>query len=142
MQKSNSQIKKIFVDCNIVYDLLIKRAPYYDDAADLFDQCVEAPHELYLSALTFSQISYFLSKVKHINILTVLKDFRKLIKISSVDQNMIDDALASKFTDFEDAVQYYSASSIHADYIVTRNIKDFKHSKIKVISPKEFLKLI
>ena len=56
-----------------------------------------------------------------------------------MEERLVDDALASSFVDYEDALQYYSALSKNVDVIVTRNIKDFQYSKIPVLTPDEYL---
>ena len=60
-------------------------------------------------------------------------------KVTTIGEKEIDDALASAFDDYEDALQYYSALNKKVDVIVTRNKKDFAHSKLPVLSPDEFL---
>ena len=133
-------MKKIFIDCDVTIDFISVRDPYYENAADIFLPIQNKEYDGYISSLSFSHISYFLRKyVKFSETISRMKDLRKLVKVCNVDSLVIDQSLDSKFSDFEDALQYHSALSVKADYIITRNAKDFKHSKIKVLSPKEFL---
>lgn len=69
----------------------------------------------------------------------LLKHFRSIISIVEVDETIIDLALQSDFIDFEDAVQYFAAKSVNADFIITRNIKDYKNSAIPVLTAEQFL---
>lgn len=60
-------------------------------------------------------------------------------RVTLADEKVVDDALSSAFTDYEDALQYYSALSKKVDVIITRNVRDFKHARIPVLTPDEFL---
>ena len=66
---------------------------------------------------------------------------KALFYVSTVDEKNIDLSLTSEFSDFEDAVQYYSAVNSKVDYIITRNKSDFVVNKIPVLTPEEFLAL-
>ncbi len=130
----------IFIDCDVAYDLLNKRDPHFEPAADVFDMFSDKKAIGFISSLSYSNLHYLLTKLyKTSSILVLLKKLREVTKVSEVDQTVIDQALNSNFSDFEDAIQYYSAITVKADYIITRNKKDFKESKIKVLTPKEFL---
>jgi hypothetical protein len=67
--------------------------------------------------------------------------FKTLVSVASVDEKVIELALASSFNDFEDAIQHYCALQVKAKYIITRNIKDFKKSEINVLTPESYLSL-
>ena len=66
---------------------------------------------------------------------------RKYLSILSIDETTVDKAIDSPLTDFEDALQYYAAESQKVDFIVTRNIKDYKKGKIKIITAEDCVKL-
>ena len=68
-------------------------------------------------------------------------EIRELVNVSSVNEVEVDSAIKLRSKDFEDALQYYSAKSVKADYIITRNTKDFSYSDIKVLTPREFTSL-
>ena len=65
----------------------------------------------------------------------------EMVRVVSVDRNVIADSVALRANDFEDAIQYYSAKKIGAFYIVTNNIKDFGFSDIDVVKPIDFLRI-
>ncbi len=69
----------------------------------------------------------------------MVRDSLRIIQISPSNQKIVDEALASDFLDWEDAMHYYSAFHYGADCIITRNTKDFKHSKIPILTPKQFI---
>jgi len=71
----------------------------------------------------------------------VISKFKLLVNILVLDDKIIELSLASDFADFEDAIQYYTALENNINLIITRNNKDFKHSKLPILSAKEFLNL-
>ena len=91
------------------------------------------------SAIAFINVNYFLKKFTPITRIEALKRIRTVVSIIEVNQETIDFALNSNFTDFEDAVQYYAAISANTDAIITRNIKDYKQSTIPVLTAEQFL---
>lgn len=135
-------MQNIFIDSDVSLDYILKREPHFEDAVEIFLRLQNKTHKGFISSLSLSHLSYFIQKDfdKEL-IIPILKKLRKIIEVSTVDSIVIDQSLDSKFSDFEDAIQHYSALSIQADYIITRNKKDFKESKIKVLTPKEFLAL-
>lgn len=133
-------MRTVFVDTNVVIDLLEKREPFYKDAVRLFTLAYKGELEVYVSGCTFTTTSYLLRKHSPDETRTLLRNFRQLARVSPIDETIIDSSLASDFDDYEDAVQHYSAMSVAAEVIVTRNEKDFiGHSELTVMSPAAFL---
>ena len=133
---------KVFVDTDIILDLLAGREPYYQYAAKLFSLADSGKIEICVSSLTFSNLNYILSKQFSVaQARKKLLTFKTLVTVLSVNEKVVDLALNSDFKDFEDALQYYSAVENQCEYIVTRNIDDYKNSKIKVVLPEEFIRL-
>ena len=134
-------MSRILVDTNIVIDLLSKRKDFYEEAADLFSRADKKQLQLTISALTFANTNYILSKLKTAKeAREILRKFKVLVEILSLDDKITQLALSDEeFPDFEDGLQYYSAIENHIDIIITRNKKDFKNSKIPVLTAKEFL---
>lgn len=134
-------MERLFVDTNIVIDLLSKREDFFQEAQELFTLADNNLVELYVSALTFANAHYLLSRHKKLDearkILTKLK---VLVKVAQLDDKIIELALVSDFKDFEDAIQYHTALENSIDIIITRNKKDFKNSKLPVMTAKEYLK--
>ena len=137
-------MKKLFLDTNIVLDLLSRRQPFYDSAARLFSLADNGVVKVSVSALTIANTHYILSKQKtEEDAKEILRKFRLIVEIVSLSDKIIDMALNNKvFKDFEDSLQYYSASESSQDIIITRNQKDFKSSDIPVLSAEEFLSSI
>ena len=130
---------KVFLDTNIVIDLLDKREPFYIDAVELFTLAYKKKITLFVSPMTYATASYLLRKHGKEGMRKLLSNFRQLSQITTADEKVVDAALASSFEDYEDALQYYSALTRNVDVIVTRNKKDFTSANIPVLLPKELL---
>ncbi len=132
----------LFLDTNIVMDLLEKREPYCNDAVRLFTMAYNRQASLVVSPMTYSTASYLLRKHGSEGVRNLLSNFRRLSRVATTNERTVDDSLASQFADFEDAMQYYTALKAKADIIITRNGKDFANSKIPVMTAAEFLATI
>lgn len=134
-------MSRLLIDTNIVIDLLAKRDKFYDEAADLFSRADKKELELSISSLTFANTNYILTKLKSAKgAREILRKFKVLVELLSLDDKITELALSDdNFPDFEDGLQYYSAIENQIDVIITRNKKDFKNSKIPVLTANEFL---
>lgn len=130
-----------FLDTNILVDLLDRREPFCHDAVCIFTMAYNRQVQLFVSPMTFTIASFLLRRHGTEGVRNLLSNFRQLSRVATVNERTIDDSLASQFKDFEDAVQYYAAVKIKADFIITRNGKDFALSQIPVLTPSEFLEL-
>lgn len=96
-------MEKVFVDTDIVLDLLSARLPHYKYAAELFSLADENSIKLYVSSLTFANVNYILSKqLSAAQARKILLKFKTLINVLAVNDKVIELALASDFHDFED----------------------------------------
>lgn len=134
-------MNKILIDTNIVIDLLAKRKDFYDDAADLFSQADKKELNLTISSLTFANMNYIITKLKSAKeAREILRKFKVLVELLNLDDKITELALSDvSFPDFEYGLQYYSAIENDVDVIITRNKKDFKNSKLPVLTAKEYL---
>lgn len=132
---------KLLIDTNIVIDLLAQREPFYKSAAQLFSLADKQKIVLSISALSIANTNYILSRLKSIQeAREILRRFRILTKVLPLNDKIIDLALNdNKFKDFEDGLQYYTAIENEQDVIITRDLRDFKESKISVMTADEFL---
>jgi hypothetical protein len=98
--------------------------------------------QLSVSALTIANTNYLLLKLKpHDEVKSILRKFKLLVDVLSLDDKVINLALNdTDFKDFEDGLQYFSAIENDQDIIITRNLKDFKNSKIPAMTAEQFLK--
>lgn len=133
-------MENIFVDTNIVIDLLAKREPFYKEAQDLFTLGDKNEVNLFISSLTFANAYYSIVRHhKEVDAKKYLSKFKVLVTILSLEDKAIELALASDFKDFEDGLQYFIAMDNEADVIITRNKKDFANAKIPVMTAEEYL---
>jgi len=134
-------MKSIFLDTNIVLDLLAHRMPFYTEAAKLFSLADKKKIVLSVSALCLADINYILSKqIPEMEVRRILRKFKVLVSVLPLNDKVTDLALNSEFRDFEDAIQYFTAIENDQDLIITRNQPDFKESKIPVMTAGEFIK--
>lgn len=133
-------MKKVFVDTNVLLDILMERTPWANDAAVLFSMADRKEIELLCCSLSFSTAIYLMQRFKYTRkeIVSKLSIIKSICTVTTVNEAVIDRMLQSDFNDLEDAIQYYSALAFGAEIIVTRNIKDFTASKIPVVSPHDF----
>ena len=133
-------MENLLIDTNIIVDLLSKRKNFYQEAQELFTLADEQEIKLYIPSLTFANTHYLLSKELNSNeARKVLIKFKLLVSILPLDDKILELALSSDFNDFEDAIQYYTALENKLNIIITRNKKDFKTSKLPVLTAKEYL---
>lgn len=131
---------KVLIDTNIILDVLCKRPAFYEDSAKIFKLCEVKKISGVISALSIPNIMYILRKELDADKTREILD--SLMLIFSVVDLKADDlkkAADMRFKDYEDAIQSACATRIKANYIVTRNIKDFSESKVTAIKPAELL---
>jgi predicted nucleic acid-binding protein len=135
-------MKKVFVDTNILVDLIADRRPFSKFAIQIFSKAEERKIKLYTSSHSIATTHYLLKKYAGKKELRdVLHHNLDYLYIVANDQDAIKKGLKSKHKDFADALEIISAYSIEKlDCIVTRHIKDFKSSEIPVLTPDELIK--
>ncbi len=134
---------RVLFDTNIILDVLLDRKPFSDYASFLLSKVEQSEINGFLCATTVTTIHYLLSK--HLDkekALNSINSIMGLFEIASVNRIVIESALTTKFTDFEDSVLHESTRHAGVEYIITRNINDFKKSKIPVFTPTEFLSML
>jgi predicted nucleic acid-binding protein len=134
----------LFVDTDIIIDLLSDRKDFSLYAARIFSLGLKKEVKVYTSSNSIATTYYILSqRMKIVQADKLIFNFLKYIEIIPVDKPILERAFSSRFGDIEDAIQYFSALSIVGiQYIVTRNITDYKLSSIPVYSSNEILQLL
>jgi len=137
-------MKRIFVDTNIILDLLSKREPFYQESADLFSLADKKIIEIYISSLSIANTNYTLTRLTNSeNAKVILRKLRLIVNILALDDKIIGLALNdNSFSDFEDGLQYFTAIENNIDTIITRNLKDFKAAKIPALTAKQFIETL
>lgn len=135
-------MKKITIDLNVILDFLNKRNKHMQ-AAKIIGLCNENQIQGYICAHEITILAYFLMKNHNDSnkVKFVLNEILDMFKIIPITETILRKALYSKINDYEDAVIDVSSQENNIDFIVTRNLKDFKKSNTKTISPTEFLAL-
>jgi predicted nucleic acid-binding protein len=133
----------VLLDTNILLDYLQKR-PEFSNAERILDICADKKIFGYMAAHSIPDMYYIMRKTySDEERRSILLNLINIVPVISVDQKRIVAALSNKnFFYFEDCLQTECASSFSADYIVTRNIKDFSQSSVPPVSPQDFLNLI
>ncbi|HPI19756.1 MAG TPA: PIN domain-containing protein [Candidatus Kapabacteria bacterium] len=132
---------KLFLDTNVVIDLLGEREPFYESSAKIATLADIGKIKIIVSALTYSTVYYLLSRLEDKELVKEkIRKFKVIAETSNLTDKIIDKALSSKFKDFEDSLQYYCALEMRCNMIITRNVKDFKESEILILTPNEYLK--
>lgn len=134
---------KLFVDSDVVIDFFTDREPHINPASELFELNEKGSIVLYISALSINNIYYIVRKyLGHKKTLEIVETLTEMTEIIGTTKKEVIRALKNDFKDFEDSIQYSSALTIKGlDAIITRNIKDYRNSKIAVMTPLNFLKM-
>lgn len=130
----------IFVDTDIILDLLTARQPFFPAAARLFSLVEQGTLKACVSSLAFANLFYILRKeTSATGAIDILKKLRLLVTVLAVDDRIIAGALDAGFNDFEDAIQYRTALAKGIPTLVTRNVRDYRKATISVCTAEEFL---
>lgn len=134
---------RVLIDTNVILDVLCNRQGFVEEASKVFKFCEVNKIEGYISAISVPNIVYILRKELDAETTKKILDQLSLIfKISDLKSDDLKKAANLMFDDYEDALQSVCASRIKANYIITRNIKDFTNSKVAAIKPSELLERI
>jgi predicted nucleic acid-binding protein len=134
---------RVLFDLNILLDVLQERQDFYDFSARLLAYAETGKVEGWLAAHSVTTLFYLIAKDRSKEQARVsLTSLLQFLKIAPVDQNTIEQALNLPYRDFEDAVQMIAALQIHADYLVTRNLRDYQPAPMAAIQPVELLAIL
>ena len=133
---------RIFVDTNILLDVLTQREPFYQHAAAIWSLVEEGILEGYISAISVNNVYYIARKLNNVEyaqglVDKILQDFR----IIELNYEILRLSRTLSGCDYEDLIQYFSAIKSGSKYLITRNTRDFPEAGIEIIGPEEFLQL-
>ncbi|MBP5525217.1 MAG: PIN domain-containing protein [Paludibacteraceae bacterium] len=132
---------KVFLDANVLIDVVQNRIDFVETSSKVLQLGLDGECELCASDITFTTVSFYARKNRtQEQLYEVLQSLRDFIDVAPSGKIAIDWALQQKSKDFEDSVQYYTALRSGAEYIVSRNVRDYPYNDIPVVSPIEFLK--
>lgn len=134
---------QVLFDLNIILDVLQERQGFYDFSARSLACAETGKIQGWLAAHSITTLFYLIAKDKSPDQARVtLTSLLRFLKIAPVDQDTIEGALNLPYRDFEDAVQMMAALQVHADYLLTRNVRDFQPAPMEVLLPIELLTII
>jgi len=133
-------MKKIFVDTDVIIDVFTERSPHFNFASRLFNLIEQKRVEAFTSPVVLTNLFYILGKNASLQkAWMILRKVHLLVGVLPVDNQTIERALNSHFSDFEDAIQYYTALQNGIPVLVTRNVKDYVETDLTVHTPQEYL---
>lgn len=137
-------MNRILIDTDVILDFFFDREPFSEDASRILSLCEKGKLKGFITPVMISNIYYLLRKTaKHEKVIENLKMLLNIVDIAIINKQTILTALNSEFKDFEDALQNFSTQNEKAiKIIVTRNIKDYKTSKLSVMTPELYLKTV
>lgn len=131
---------KLLIDANILLDVLQNREQFVKDSSIIWKFCETEKAEGYISTLTFANLVYIMRKeLSAEKIEEVLQKLALIFHFAELSTGDIMHAAELQWDDFEDAIQSVTAERIHADYIITRNVRDFTKSKVMAFTPAELI---
>ena len=131
---------KALIDGNIILDVLQRREPHIEASSKIWKLCETDQVEGFISALTFADLVYVMRKeLTPDRIQEVLKKMALIFRFTDLSVADLTEAAEMKWNDYEDAVQSATAKRVHADCIITRNIRDYLQSTVPAYTPAEFL---
>lgn len=135
-------MNKILLDTDVLLDFFFDRTPFSNYTAKVLNQCNDKKIKGFTTPVIIANVYYLLRKTaKHELVIDKLNQLLNIIDIVEMNRNVVIKSLNSNFKDFEDALQNYSAiEKGNINVILTRNIKDFKNSKLVVLTPESYLK--
>ena len=133
---------KVLIDTDIILDFFFDRQPFSEYASKVFSLCELKVIQGYVTPVIYSNVYYLLIQTaKHEKVIEKLNQLLTITDVLIMDKDVIVMALNSKFQDFENALQNYSAVKTGSiDVILTRNVKDFKNSELGVLTPENYLR--
>lgn len=131
---------RLLIDANILLDVLQNREPHVQDSAKVWKLCETSQDIGFVTTLSFANLVYVMRKeLDPDKIEEVYKKLELIFRLTDPKASDIADAIDLKWGDFEDSLQSVAAGRVKADYIITRNVRDFRESKVLALTPSEYL---
>ena len=131
---------RLLIDANIILDVLQEREPFYVDSSIVWKLCETGQDAGYISALTVANLVYVMRReLDAEQIADVIGKLKLIFGIADFSAADLSRAAEMRWDDFEDAITSATAERIQADYIITRNIQDFRKSKVPAFTPSEYI---
>lgn len=135
--------RQILIDLNLILDVLLRREPFYLTSARILASAETGQIKGYVAAHSLTTLFYLIAKDQSPDLARIsLTDLLQFLAVAPVDQTTIEQALNLPYRDFEDAIQMMAAVQVGADYLVTRNVPDYKGGPLPALQPVELLALL
>ncbi len=137
-------MEKILIDTDVVLDFFFDREPFAEDASKILSLCERGVVRGFITPVLISNVYYLLRKTaKHDKVIGSLKTLLTIVDVAVIDKETVLTALNSAFTDFEDSLQNFAAQNeLDIDIIITRNTKDYKWSRLSIMTPESYLRTV
>lgn len=133
----------VFLDTNILLDVLLDRASFVEESEAVIVRCEEAGAGMFISWHGLATVYYLIKRGRtEAQALSEVDKILAWARVTACADGEARRARTLEFRDFEDALQAISAEACAADLIVTRNVPDFSKSPVPAVTPKEFLRLV
>jgi predicted nucleic acid-binding protein len=131
---------RVFLDTNVLLDVLLARQPSYAASAAAWTSVESGRHIGGISAISFNNAYYLIRRSKgDAEARKAIATMRGFFEVVPLDASILDGAIGSPLKDFEDAIQWFSAQRMAADFLITRNDGDFPQGIPEVMTPTMFL---
>jgi predicted nucleic acid-binding protein len=131
---------KMFVDTNVLIDVLARREPFYADSAQVWTLAEQGRVTGFISVISFNNIYYVVrrlrTRVVADRMMVLLRDTFTPV---ALDKQILDQAIDGGFKDREDAIQYFSAIRAGVDCLVSRDARAFPKADLPIMTPHELL---
>ena len=134
---------RVLFDLSVILDVLQRREPFYAASAQVLASAETGELEGWVAAHSITPLFYLLAKDRSPQLARVaIGDLLSILSVAGVDGDIIEQALGLPYNDFEDAVQMMAAVHAGADYLVTRNLADYREGPLPALQPAELLALL
>lgn len=134
---------RALIDTNIILDVLCQRERFFENSSMVFKLCEMKKLDGVISALSIPNLVYIMRKeLDHDAIKIVLQKLSLIFKIEDLKAADLLKAAVMDFKDYEDALQSVCAERTNADFIISRNVKDFQNSSVKAVTPEKFINML
>lgn len=135
-------LNKVFIDTDVILDVALARVPFFQASRAVLAMAENGIVLAHVSSNCIANLYYILRKSGgDSNARKFIAGLVSFVTVIPVEHQNVLDSLESKFSDSEDALQNSSAMTHQCEYIITRNIGDYKHSALKVFLPEELVRL-
>ena len=135
-------ISKVFLDSDVILDVATGREPFFEASQAVLGLAEAGAFQAFTSPNSITNIYYVYKKLASApEAKSFIRDLVQIVEVAGVNKDVIEEALESKFFDFEDSVQHFCAKRRRCDFLVTRNSKDYSFSEVQIVEPKEFVLL-